>query len=289
MAVATGETPQIRDRLTMLPSRVYFSLTIVTDPDRHDDYNRWHQLDHVPENLLLPGVAWGERWVRSPDCDALSHGSNQAYRDSHYGIMYWFREPLRETLDDWFHLTHRSFQWGRSSQVGWTRRPMRSFFSPIKGYVAPRALVSAAALPLRPTKAVHITLSHFNLQHPDAAEALRWYDQVRLPELIQRRGVTGAWVLAEDPQFQAPWTDGGAEWPFADHSLRDGAVSPNRMQILYLDEEPEEVLADIAAQDRANMRTSPRIDTSAFEDVMLAGPMRPVVPWEWNWFDSTQR
>ena len=51
--------------------------------------------------------------------------------------MYWFREPMGETLNGWFLLTERSFQWGRSPQIGWTKRPLRGFFTPIKGYVAP--------------------------------------------------------------------------------------------------------------------------------------------------------
>ena len=161
----------------MFATRVYFSLSEITDPTKHRDHNEWHQLDHQPENLLLPGVALGSRWVRSPDCAALSTGTAASYMAAHYGIMYWFREPMAETLDDFFELSERSFQWGRSPQIGWTRRPMRGFFAPLKGYVAPRVRVSVEALPYRPVKAVLIKLS--NLRGSERSEPPRCAGRMR--------------------------------------------------------------------------------------------------------------
>lgn len=128
--MAVGLVRRAWGSLSMFATRTYFSLSEITDPDRHRDHNEWHQLDHQPENLLLPGVALGSRWVRSPDCAAVSSGSATTYMKSHYGLMYWFREPMAETLDDFFELSERSFQWGRSPQVGWTNRPMREFSLP---------------------------------------------------------------------------------------------------------------------------------------------------------------
>jgi hypothetical protein len=272
----------------MFASRTYFSLSVITDPSKHCDHNLWHQLDHRPENLLLPGVAWGDRWVRSPDCAALSSGSAKSFMDAHYGIMYWFREPLRETFDDWFHLTYRSFQWGRSPQVGWTRRPMRGLFAPVKGYVAPRVRVSVEALPYRPVKAVHITLSRFDHDHPDAAKILRWHDEVRLPDLLQCRGVAGGWTFATEGSFRPPWAEGGPEWSFPDGSTRAGEPTANRMQILYLDDEPEAFLADLSDRDKTYRQNGRVIDSSAAEDILFASPFRAVIPWEWNWFDATK-
>jgi hypothetical protein len=270
----------------MFATRAYFSLSEITDPMKHRDHNEWHQLDHRPENLLLPGVAWGDRWVRSPDCAALSSGSAAAYMSAHYGIMYWFREPLGETLDDWFHLTYRSFQWGRSPQIGWTRRPMRGLFAPVKGYVAPRVRVSVDALPYRPVKAVQVTLSSFDYGHSDAATILRWYDEVRLPDLLQCRGVAGGYVLAAESAFRPPWEEKGAEWAFPDTATRAGSPSPDRMLILYLDEEPDVFYSDLSERDRLAGRNGRLIDSSAVEDVLFSSPFRRVVPWQWDWFDG---
>ena len=53
----------------MFSERAFFSFIELTDPEQHREYNEWHQLDHRPENLLLPGVAWGDRWARRRDRD----------------------------------------------------------------------------------------------------------------------------------------------------------------------------------------------------------------------------
>jgi hypothetical protein len=264
----------------MMPTRVYFSLSEITDPARHRDHNEWHQLDHRPENLLIPGIAWGDRWVRSPDCRALSRGSVTAFAAAHYAIMYWFREPMRETLNDFFELSERSFQWGRSPQVGWTKRPMRGFFVPIKGYVAPRVRIPSDALPFRPVKAVHVTLSSIKRSAADASHLLEWYDQTYLPALLDLPGVAGAWTFTDDADFAMPLNEDGPTWSFADKTSRAGLEAPNVMRILYLDEEPQAVLQEIGR--RAPACPLKQIDD--VENVLFSSPFRAVVPWEWDWF-----
>ena len=44
----------------------FFSFTEITDPREHRAYNEWHQLDHMPEQLPIRGIAWGQRWVATP-------------------------------------------------------------------------------------------------------------------------------------------------------------------------------------------------------------------------------
>ncbi len=149
------------------------------------------------------------------------------YAHVHYAIMYWFREPLRQTLDEFFMLSERSFQWGRSPQIGWTRRPLRGFFSPIKGYVAPRVRVSVDALPLRPAKGIHVTVSR--LKRHDAVAAGRLPLVRRGPHsrtLLKCRGAAGAWTFASDDLFPPPWDDEGApRWSFADSGSREPKLS----------------------------------------------------------------
>jgi hypothetical protein len=268
--------------MTMFATRVYFSLSEITDPSKHRDHNEWHQLDHQPENLLLPGVALGSRWVRSPDCAAASSGTATSYKSAHYGIMYWFREPLADTLDDFFELSERSFQWGRSPQIGWTRRPMRGFFAPVKGYVAPRVRVSVDALPYRPVKGVLMTLANLRGTDAENTALLRWYDEVRIPGLLQCKGVAGAWTFAADELFKPPWDDGRKTWTFADSNSRAANPQPQHMRILYLDEDPLEVLGEIAAHDAAPITRQG--ETSHVEDILLMTPMRAIVPWQWDWF-----
>jgi hypothetical protein len=87
----------------------FFSLVSLSDPGQHRAYNEWHQLDHRPENLALPGVAWGDRWARadSPHSEAPTASP---YRDVDYLAMYWFRQPLDESLKAWDDLGGGSFQ-----------------------------------------------------------------------------------------------------------------------------------------------------------------------------------
>jgi hypothetical protein len=269
----------------MFATRVYFSLSEITDPKKHRDHNEWHQLDHQPENLLLPGVALGSRWVRSPDCAALSSGTSAAYATSHYSIMYWFREPTAETLDDFFELSERSFQWGRSPQIGWTRRPMRGFFAPLKGYVAPRTRVSVEALPYRPVKAVLIKLSNLRGGEAERTATLRWQNEVHIPALLQCDGVAGAWTFAADELFKTPWDDGRKTWSFADKESRAANPQPQRLQILYLDGEPADVIDSIRQRESALRRDGRWRDTSATEEILFVSPLRSIVAWQWDWFN----
>ena len=60
------------------------------------------------------------------------------------------------------------------------------------------------------------------------------------------------------------------------------------MHIVYLDEDPLEFLADVAAREPA-WRASGRLrDTSAVEEIFFASTFRMIVPWEWNWFDDNK-
>ena len=271
----------------MLATKAYFSLTEILDPAHHRTHNEWHQLDHRPENLLLPGVAWGDRWVRPPDCARTGTPPSAEYANVHYAIMYWFREPMDDTLNEWFLLTERSFQWGRSPQIGWTKRPLRGFFTPIKGYVAPCVRVSVDALPLRPCKGVYVTVSRVKRHDAATEAAFRWYDEVRLPDLLQCRGAAGAWTFASDDLFPAPWPDEAPPaWSFADRHSRKPEALPLRLTVVYLDEDPLEFLADVAAREPGWQSAGRLLDTSPVEDVVFASPFRMIVPWEWNWFDT---
>src|SRR6185437_10997403 len=172
-----------------LAHRVFFSFASVTDPARHRDYNQWHQLDHRPENLLLDGVRWGERWVRTPDCIAASQVTDDRLADVHYVNLYWFATPADRSIVEWQELAERSFQWGRRPEGEWATRPLMGFFSTVKGYAAPRVQVSADALPFRPNLGVVATVTRVADPHgPAAARRFAWHDQVAIPALLADPG-----------------------------------------------------------------------------------------------------
>jgi hypothetical protein len=261
----------------MFARKAFFSVMGVSDPTKHRTYNQYHQLDHRPENLLLPGVAWGDRWVRSPDCLEASSGSDRNYDDAQYAAMYWFRDPLDQSLKDWKDLGERGYQWGRRPDLAWRKNHLQRFYDPMKGYVAPRVLVSDEALPFRPVRGVHLTVSHF-LTHDDHAthEAMAWYDRVRFPDLLECRGVAGMWTFVTEELFPANRDSTNA---YTDRRWE-------RLTLIYLDEDPLEVVAGIEDRERV-WRTAGRTrDLSDVEDVVLSTPLRTIIPWEWDWFDA---
>jgi len=71
----------------------FVSLTEVTDPTEHRSYNEWHQLDHLPEQLTLPGIAWGQRWVSTPACCTARAVSTAPFDDVHYLTLYLLAAP----------------------------------------------------------------------------------------------------------------------------------------------------------------------------------------------------
>lgn len=162
----------------------FFSFPEVTDPRRHRDYNAWHQLDHLPENRALPGVLHGERWVRTPSCRAMpSDGADPDLDAAHYVAMYWFRDPADEAVAAWRALGETTREQGRRPELAWTVRRYTGFFRPVGGAAAPRALVTAEAVPYRPGRGVVIEVQR--VDGPVTAAPLPVVD-----------GVAGTWTFA---------------------------------------------------------------------------------------------
>src|SRR5437588_318397 len=85
-----------------------------------------------------------------PNCAAAVTAPDPSLTNLHYLNMYWLRDPIEQTVAEWNELAERSFHWGRRDDVHIANRLLMDFFRPVKGYVNPRVLVSAEALPYRP-------------------------------------------------------------------------------------------------------------------------------------------
>ncbi|TVT61334.1 hypothetical protein FNH05_03050 [Amycolatopsis rhizosphaerae] len=250
----------------MFAPLAFFSFVRLTDPARYREYNEWHQLDHRPENLLLPGVAWGERWAATADCAELMAAPAAEYSALDFVAMYWFRDPVERSVAEWSELAERSFQWGRRPELSYVERPFLGFFTPVKGYVAPRVLVSPEALPFRPNRGIRLSLTRLAAPHSlEAEQAFRHYDTVAMPELLAVPGVAGGWT------FSFSYTQRHATTP------RDGGpdFEPGslRLRLLFLDEDPVEVEQEIRRREAA-------WDTGKAEELLLSGPLRRIIPWQ---------
>jgi hypothetical protein len=255
----------------MTAQKVFVAFTEI-ESGRHRDYNTWHQLDHRPENLALPGVIWGERWVKSPDCAKASFGADDSLTSCHYVTLYWFRAPVEASFSEWLDLGARSYQWGRRPELPYVKRPFGKTFVPVQGYVHPRVLVSADVLPLRPNRGVYISISDISGDTIAVEELFEWYNEVRIPDLLSCRGVAGAWTLVSEDDFRGH---------------RPGQPTPTsvRVTVLFLDDDPVDVVAEIESRSAEWEKAGRDHDVSKLETVRFASPLRSIVPWQWDWFD----
>ncbi|MEU4014694.1 hypothetical protein AB0E56_05445 [Microbacterium sp. NPDC028030] len=246
----------------MFAPLAFFSFVRVDDRSLHGEYSRWHQLDHRPENLALPGVAWGDRWDVRPEYVDLGSGSLAGEVD--FVAMYWFRDPVEESVAAWDALGEASFQWGRGPLIPGIHRPLLAFFRPVKGYAAPRALVDAQVLPYRPNRGVHLTATRFADPHSSEAHAAHQReDREIIPALLEVDGVAGVWTFSySHPQRHS-------SLPF-DESPSD-APGSIRIRLVYLEHDPAVVAPALrAVEDRFPSAGEP----------MLSTPVKTIIPWQ---------
>lgn len=175
----------------------FFSFTEITPGGDHRAYNEWHQLDHMPEQFPIPGVAHGQRWVCTPACAAARAVAAGELARTHYLTCYLMTEPLEETLTQFFDLADYLHQVGRFYKH--RRSHLSGPLEVIETHAAPRAQVSASAVAYRPNRGVFAVVE----EDPADAPALAAADLVALD------GVAGVWVFATTPLVPTGrWTAG---------------------------------------------------------------------------------
>jgi hypothetical protein len=254
----------------MFAQLAHFSLVELADPTQHQVYNESQQLGLQPEMRALSGVAWADRWVHSPDCAVLHTGTDATLARVHYADMAWFRAPTEIGIRG-FHDAHsRASQIGESS-ASRLEQKLQGLFVPVQGYVHPRVHIAADALPFRPAFGVYLLVSRFARRDADAEAAYHWYDQVRIPDLLECRGAAGAWSFATADVFRPN---------------RDIMAPVLRIVLCYLDDDPLAFMADIVERTPQWRRAGRLPDISGVEDVLFASPLASITAWQWDWFDK---
>jgi hypothetical protein len=193
----------------------FFSFTEVTDPAAHRAYNEWHQLDHLPEQYPLAGIAFGQRWVSTPACRAARAVSGPDLDPIHYVTSYLMAEPIDATLDDFFALGAELHRLDRFFKA--RRAHLTGPFRVEQTVAAPRVLISAAAIPFRPHRGIYVVV--------DAPEGRAPAD-----DLLAQPGVAGVWTFMTDPRLTSSrWTGG-----------------TRRITVAWLDDDPLVAAAQIA-------------------------------------------
>jgi hypothetical protein len=254
----------------MKPALAFFSFAALTDSTKHHEFNEYHQLDHRPENLALPGVIFGERWVRSPDCAGAIPSPESAFSDVQYLTMYWLRGPANTTRLEWMDFGTQATHLGRRPDLGWATRPLVGAFIPIKGYVNKRVLVSDEALPFRPSRGIYVTATQLSDDLPAVEKLARWYDRIRIPEILDCRGVAGAWTFVSENAYPG----------------RQGVGPTVRIHVYFLDEDPLDFADDLLEHESGWDAEDRTRDELTAEVPLFRSLLRTIVPWEWNWFNG---
>src|SRR6266516_761444 len=101
--------------LALVPNKVnagFFSFTEVLD-GRHREYDEWHLLDHMPENFMLEGLQWGQRWVATPELIERRLFSTSDLAKTQYVTLYLITEPVTQALEDFYALGRTLYSEGR--------------------------------------------------------------------------------------------------------------------------------------------------------------------------------
>lgn len=238
----------------------FFSFTEITDPNEHQAYNEWHQLDHMPEQFPLDGIAYGQRWVSTPACRDARVVSEVPFDDVHYVTLYLMTEPVDRTLHEFFDLGRRLRALGRF------HRHRRSHFAGplihLEGAAALRVLVSAESVPYRPNRGVYVIVDD-TCDRSLLDEHTRWLHAEHHPRLLEVPGVAGLWTFSTSPTFaNHPWETGD-----------------RRITVVWLDDDPCTVAP---ALDEADAPRRARRDVVR---TVFAGPFETITPWQWDWFE----
>lgn len=250
--------------------RVFFSFPQVTDPAKHPEYNAWHQLDHQPENRALPGVLHGDRWVRTPADRAAGAGLGGAEGNSaagaldraDYVAMYWFADPVADSVAEWLELGRTTGELGRRPDLEWTKRPLTGFFRPLEGRVAEGVEISASALPFRIHAGVIVEV--VQVDAPGTAEAdaaLRSWHRDHLAAVRRQPGVAGTWTFAS-----------------RDVTITDAEPVRSKQAGEYL---VALHFCESAPADLVGAAPEPTIDGLTS---VLRTPVSTITPFEWTWF-----
>jgi hypothetical protein len=234
----------------------FFSFTEITD-GAHRAYNQWHQLDHLPEQMPIPGISFGQRWVSSPPCAALTRASPEL-AVTHYVTLYLLHPPLDDTIREFYdlasqlHAEDRFFSQRRAIASG----PL----DVLATFVAPRVRVSAAALPHRPSRGVYVVVEEHVGSVEELVEAIEGVAGVA--------GVAGAWVFgSEADRDQRVSREQGRK-------LSGGVVT-----VIFLDEDPLELAP------RIDKALEPSWESRGVQPG-FAGPLESIIPWSWDWFEQ---
>ena len=230
----------------------FFSFTEITDPSAHHAYNEWHQLDHLPEQYSIEGIAFGQRWVASPACQLSRVAVSPLLAPCHYMTLYLLRDE--QVLEDFFRLAQELREADRF--FGARKSHLSGPFEVTGRWASARVKVSAQVMPWRPGTGIYVWVAANGSSGPPDTQQRSFG-----PQLCERPGVAGAWT-------------------FSDHRHKEG--TGRSISVAFIDGDLAATAADLGSW------TKHLGDESAHgADRVLewAGPLARIDPNAWDWFD----
>jgi hypothetical protein len=160
-----------------------------------EEYNRWYDLDHMPEHVSKADVLMGRRYVATRELRAAPGVLRSGWLGGYppYLTNYWFGGPLDFTGPDaaegWRTKDRVIVKAGRYWQAGRGRHNSRWHVA--TAITRPSVLVDAAAVPYLAHRGVIVAVGR--APSPERLdEATGWWDQVHLVDLFAVDGVLAA-------------------------------------------------------------------------------------------------
>lgn len=171
-------------------------ITFLEIPTRlTQEYNRWYDLDHMPEHISKADVIMGRRYVAQRDLHNIDGSETDEMFGGHppYASIYFFGGPLDfmsdEARNGWTVMDHgivragRYWKDGRATHTGWWRVGHAT--------ARPSVLVAEPAIPHLNHRGVIFAYG----RAPSAErrqEAIDWWDKTHLVDLLAVPGVLAA-------------------------------------------------------------------------------------------------
>lgn len=245
-------------------------LTIVLidcEPEVAEEFNRWYDLDHLPENAALPGHLGARRYVATPSDKELrrSVGLEELARGrGSFCTTYWLcADDLPEARSQMASLARRLAKEGRMFPRAQARY--------VESYRLARSYVRPG-LPLSPEAAFHVGHRGIFVVIEEMLDRARWpevehfYEQGYIPDVLDLRGFAAALRLdSVDPQH------------------------PGRfLHIFFLDEDPSRPVYDLReGEGQWRQRGGIRRPAGASQ-VLFSGPFHLIAPLQYDFIEKAK-
>lgn len=160
-----------------------------------EEYNRWYDLDHMPEHVSKADVLMARRYVATRQLREVAGVLPSDWVGGYppYLTTYWFGGPLDFTSDEahalWSTMDRAIVKAGRYWQVGRGRHGSR--WRVADAVTHPSVLVSPAAVPYIAHRGVIVAVGR--AASPErVGEAVEWWDTVHLVDLFSVPGILAA-------------------------------------------------------------------------------------------------